>query len=459
MRRAYREKLLEEFIRDFPLEFLNESLVLVSQQQTIRGFRPDLIFRDSEGRLVIVEVQLHALDRHHLYRTLEYRDLLMEATGCGEPRIILFCNVIRPMHERLLLTHRIARITVNKEDFLAKALILRPNLEVTETEIAEDNSVTVKRILDALQAAAKPDVGRSDPDALVFWFPPGFPHQSRSDGAGALENTPLSDLPAAHHLYFNTLNCLAPVGMSKDTAWSLLKHLPAEIIVGRSVLESLDLDQVKMIEQWLELLGRGDGIDGTVELVLGYRSCDSLYGYEWYIRGRIRRFEPIWIRYGEERGYDVARIRSDLSLLKAITFYGGKYPSLDPVCACSKVDVELGPGPLQRNLDRRRSLIQDCIARQVRGYSSETLESFDRLLVEDHDEWVTVRFHDLNNDALRGLTAILQELRRAQWTVKTDDVNKLVTRIGLRPPRVLGDIPTGALSLSAQYFFHLKRLT
>jgi hypothetical protein len=80
--RRYDEKLLEEFIRDYPQAFLGEQLHLVHQQATIGGFRPDLIFQDANGRMVIVEVQLRALDRAHLYRTLEYRDLVMQQMQC-----------------------------------------------------------------------------------------------------------------------------------------------------------------------------------------------------------------------------------------------------------------------------------------------------------------------------------------------------------------------------------------
>ena len=71
----YNEKLVEEIVKEFPKEFLGEELELIAQQPTLGGFRPDLIFCNKEGRAVIVEIQLNALDRVHLYKSLEYRDL------------------------------------------------------------------------------------------------------------------------------------------------------------------------------------------------------------------------------------------------------------------------------------------------------------------------------------------------------------------------------------------------
>jgi len=127
---VYEEKLLEGFIRDYPKEFLGEDLVFYQQQPIIGGFRPYLIFLDKNKKLVIVEIQLEALDRNHLYRAIEYRDLLMEQEGCQEPRVILFCNWIKEHHVKLLKTHRVSCIAIIKDEFLEKAHQLRPDLEL-----------------------------------------------------------------------------------------------------------------------------------------------------------------------------------------------------------------------------------------------------------------------------------------------------------------------------------------
>jgi hypothetical protein len=457
--RAYEEKLLEDFIRDHPATFLNETMQLVMQQPTIGGFRPDLIFRDAGGRLVIVEVQLRALDRSHLYRTLEYRDLLMHETQCEEPRIILFCNDLRPRHERLLAIHRLSCVTVSKESFLAKARLLQPSLEVTDAvDDDEEHALTARKVLKALQNPALPIEDRQDPDARVFWFGPGFPHDGHQWKPDIWQRLPIPDLTAAAPLFFNN-------------GTDFRDQLPAEVIVDRQATESIDIEQLRMIREWLDLLETNhDYGGGNTELVLGYRGCspnpecrsidfssDRVYQYERYIQGRIRRFEPIWARYGESRGYDVARIRSDLALFQSFTFYAGKYPTLTPVPPCTVFEVKLGPGSLLSAVEERRSLIQYWIGAHTPGYSAKTLEEFDHHVREDQDEWVTVRFKGLSDVVLMCLDVLTQSLLNAEWDAKTSNVRRLLNRIGLQPSRGLRDIAPEALRLSARYFFHLKR--
>ena len=66
----YSEKLVENTIKDFPFELLGEQLIFMEQQPKLAGFRPDLLFIDQKQQPVIVEVQIDALDRNHLYRSL-----------------------------------------------------------------------------------------------------------------------------------------------------------------------------------------------------------------------------------------------------------------------------------------------------------------------------------------------------------------------------------------------------
>ena len=114
MKRKYDEKLVEDALRDFPQDFLGEPIELLNQQASIAGFRPDLIFKDLRGIPVIVEVQLKALDRNHLYRSIEYRDMYKEETGSKEVRVILFCNSIPSKYQRLLTTHGVHCIKIEK---------------------------------------------------------------------------------------------------------------------------------------------------------------------------------------------------------------------------------------------------------------------------------------------------------------------------------------------------------
>ena len=136
----YNEKLLENFIRDFPEQFIGESLTLLEQQPVLAGFQPDLLFRDAEGVPTIVEVQTEALDRVHFYRILEYRDLLKHEGDYPQVRVILVANSIPEKYKILVELHNVLLILISKKDFAKKAAQLHPGtvveFESTKSQLA-----------------------------------------------------------------------------------------------------------------------------------------------------------------------------------------------------------------------------------------------------------------------------------------------------------------------------------
>jgi len=126
----YNEKLLENFIRDFPEQYIGESLTLLEQQPILAGFQPDLLFRDAEGVPTIVEVQTEALDRVHFYRILEYRDLLKHEGAYPQVRVILVANTIPEKYKVLVELHNVLLILISKKDFVKKAGQLHPGTVV-----------------------------------------------------------------------------------------------------------------------------------------------------------------------------------------------------------------------------------------------------------------------------------------------------------------------------------------
>jgi len=134
---AYSEKLLEDFIRDFPNEFLGEQFTLDRQQPRLAAFRPDLIFRDASGLPTIVEVQIGPLDRNHFYRVLEYRDLLRDKTGHSKVGVILVANALPERYRTLLDIHGVRVVLISVAAFVAKAQSLRPGLTVVFSQQAD----------------------------------------------------------------------------------------------------------------------------------------------------------------------------------------------------------------------------------------------------------------------------------------------------------------------------------
>lgn len=126
----YSEKLLEDFIRDYPREFLDEPFSLDSQQLRLAGFRPDLVFLDSDNIPTIVEVQIGQLDRNHLYRILEYRDLLLLKGEHAKVRVILVANALPERYRSLLSIHGIELVVLSTAIIAEKVHKLRPDLVV-----------------------------------------------------------------------------------------------------------------------------------------------------------------------------------------------------------------------------------------------------------------------------------------------------------------------------------------
>jgi RecB family endonuclease NucS len=74
----FSERFMEDCIDEAPDAFIEGFGTMIARQGSIAGFRPDLLFRDTSGKLCILEIQKQALDRSHLYKCLEYRDLVHE---------------------------------------------------------------------------------------------------------------------------------------------------------------------------------------------------------------------------------------------------------------------------------------------------------------------------------------------------------------------------------------------
>ena len=102
----FSEKFMEDCIAEAPQAFLNRPLQLKSQQRKLGAFIPDLIFTDLSGKSVIVEIQRSGLDRYHLYKCLEYRDLLANEEHC-QPDVVLVCETLPSRYQGIVNTHNI----------------------------------------------------------------------------------------------------------------------------------------------------------------------------------------------------------------------------------------------------------------------------------------------------------------------------------------------------------------
>jgi hypothetical protein len=111
------ERILEEYIKTYPQTFLGMNLTFKAQQKKIGRLRPDLLFSDNGGKATIVEIQLGQLDRGHLYRVLEYRDLYKVQYQTEEVNVLVFCNGLSLDSKAILAIHNV-ELVERSEDVL-----------------------------------------------------------------------------------------------------------------------------------------------------------------------------------------------------------------------------------------------------------------------------------------------------------------------------------------------------
>ena len=104
---------MQEMVRDYPMEFLGEDLTLWKEFLALEGFVPDLVFLNKNSDYIIAELQIGAIDREHLYRSIEYRDLLKNKENISNVEIILVANSIKEHHKKLLKVHNIKPIIIS----------------------------------------------------------------------------------------------------------------------------------------------------------------------------------------------------------------------------------------------------------------------------------------------------------------------------------------------------------
>lgn len=164
------EKMMERYVRDYPDHFLGESLELLSQQEQIDQGRLDLLFKDADGFLLVVEIQQNALDRDHLYRALEYRDKIKTKHRIPDVRVLLLCNHLPTKYEQTLKIHDVEVLEIKRSTFVKK--INQINLSEPPRVTVQDKPKTDSKIgliKDLLQKSSKKQ-NSLDPNLVIYIF-------------------------------------------------------------------------------------------------------------------------------------------------------------------------------------------------------------------------------------------------------------------------------------------------
>jgi hypothetical protein len=134
----FTEKFMEECVEANPSAFIHAGLEKYQRQLRINGFRPDLLLKDTDGKIVIIEIQQQALDRYHLYKTLEYRDIVPEHLNTEVSEVVLICERIDDRYRRLLQTHNVRLSVFDRATFIDIAIKECP--EVVQRFLTDDQN-------------------------------------------------------------------------------------------------------------------------------------------------------------------------------------------------------------------------------------------------------------------------------------------------------------------------------
>lgn len=101
---------MERLIRDYPAEFFDESLKLISSQEAFPSGITDLIFEDAQGDLLVLELKRGILQREHIAQLIDYLGDVEDRYSGHNVELMVVANVIpqqrRTKLERLGVTFK-----------------------------------------------------------------------------------------------------------------------------------------------------------------------------------------------------------------------------------------------------------------------------------------------------------------------------------------------------------------
>ncbi len=456
----YNEKFVEELIREYPKEYLGEALEILYQQPTLGGFRPDLIFRDLKGKAVIVEVQLNALDRTHLYKSLEYRDLYVANFKENDVRMIVFCNSIQKKYIPIIESHKLQCVVTTKKDFFALTAKLKPGIKFTSNKSKLlTGKITVRKILNALSAVSNSSNDLFPEGTLALWT-----------ATGGIHEPPLRTLDyslekvAPKGKYFIKLYSFGrdeiresyPKITIPTELGSVPVYVPFEQFVHGPSLAGLDSGRIDGLRSLLQLLFQAQNGNSATE-VLGSTGSEvafstvplsDVYGWYEYTRGRKKLFRTLGAIYGKKVGYDDLRLQNDLKYLSEFTLFLGKSPHFVSVKPFTNFDLSIGPGPLGARFNLEGFL------KSAQGGNLDNTK-IEEIIKQIHKEWVTITLYGMSSEAATVLDYVLWHLAAGHLYPNDKTTLTGTCHICVRPAREASTIFRSALSISSRYFTHI----
>jgi hypothetical protein len=337
----YNEKLVEEVVKELPKEFLGEELELIAQQPILGGFRPDLIFCNKEGRIVIVEIQLNALDRHHLYKSLEYRDLYKISYNITDVQVLLLCDTIEEKYLPILETHFIQCIVFDETKFIEHFKKLHPSKKIRfKPNHIGKKTMTNREILEKLlNNYAQNNINGVFPEkTIAFWTRINGIHRSPQK---TLDYQIVTVRPILER-------CLeAPAAFISTPLGRETVSLIFEAFLNIPFMHNIDRQLLIAHKYWLTVLLEfleDEIYRNSVFLSGDYPNNPFLWNYD--IDGGTPFSRVFEKRYSKGMDYDEKLLSDDLELLSSLTVFLGKYPDHEQAKVFTEFTIAAEPDVL-----------------------------------------------------------------------------------------------------------------
>jgi hypothetical protein len=115
------EKLMQDLLKSFPCELIEEGLKYVDREIGTGNRRLDLAFLDKRNRLLLVEVQKDSLDTKHIDRHIDFVEGFLEKNLDVDLRLMFIANRIDPLRKSFLERRGYEYLEIHASKFIELA--------------------------------------------------------------------------------------------------------------------------------------------------------------------------------------------------------------------------------------------------------------------------------------------------------------------------------------------------
>jgi len=115
------EKLMQDLLKSFPCELIEEGLKYVDREIGTGNRRLDLAFLDKRNRLLLVEVQKDSLDTKHIDRHIDFVEGFLEKNSDVDLRLMFIANRIDPLRKSFLERRGYEYLEIHASKFMELA--------------------------------------------------------------------------------------------------------------------------------------------------------------------------------------------------------------------------------------------------------------------------------------------------------------------------------------------------